>query len=90
MTEGLISTYIIPPPMPPVHLSYEKEEHIYLKTKEMQEYQKGKVLVNSWDYVEPVTIKTHPSLDIVQVEPQYVTNINTESHDHTTSSVLPH
>ena len=36
--------------------SYEKEEHIYLKTKQIQEYKKGKVLVNSWDDAEPVTI----------------------------------
>ena len=42
----------------------------------MQEYQNGKVLVNSWDDFEPVTIHTHPRLDIVQVEPQYVTTIN--------------
>ena len=55
----------------------------------MQEYQKGKVLVNSWDNAEPVTIQTHPSLNIVQVNPQYVTNINTEPHNHTTNSVVP-
>ena len=56
----------------------------------MREYQKGKVLVNSWDDAEPVTIQTHPSLDIVQVEPQYVTNINPEPHDHTTISIFSH
>ena len=56
----------------------------------MQEYEKGKVLVNSWDDGELVTIQTHPSLDIVQVEPQYVTNINPEPHYHTTSSIVPH
>ena len=70
--------------------SYEKEEQIYFKTKEMQEYEKGKVHVNSWDNGELVTIQTHPSLDIVQVDPQYVNNINTEPHYHTTSSVVPH
>ena len=41
----------------------------------MQEYQKVKVLVNSWDNAEPVTIQTHPSLDSLQVETQYVTKI---------------
>ena len=56
----------------------------------MQEYQKGEVLVNSWHDAEPVTIQTHPSLDIVQVEPQYVTNINPGPHDHATTSVVPH
>ena len=34
----------------------------------MQEYQKAKVLVNSWDNGEPVTIQTHPNLNIVQFE----------------------
>ena len=56
----------------------------------MQEYQKGKVLVNSWDNGEPVTIQTHPSLNIVQVEQQYVTSINLNPHDHTTRSILSH
>ena len=56
----------------------------------MQEYQKGKVLVNSWDEAEPVTIQTHPSLNIVQVEPQYLTNINPDPHDQTTNFVVPH
>ena len=56
----------------------------------MQEYQKGKVLVNSWDDAEPVTIQTHPSLNIVQVETQYVNNINPEPHDNSTISVFPH
>ena len=44
------STNVTRPP------SYKKEEMIYFKTKIMQEYQKGKVLVNYWDYAEPVTI----------------------------------
>ena len=56
----------------------------------MQEYQKGKVLVNYWDGAEPVTTQTHYSLDIVKVEPQYVTNINPDPHNNTTSSILPH
>ena len=56
----------------------------------MQEYQKGKVLVNSWYDAEPVTIQTHLSLDIVQVDPQYVTIINPEPHDNATSSIVPH
>ena len=71
-------------------LSYEKEEHIYFKKKSMQEYQIGKSLVNSWDDSELVTIQTRPSLDIVQVEPKYVTNINPEPHNHTIISVVPH
>ena len=69
-------------------LPYEKEEHIYFK--KMQEYQKEKVLVNSWDDAEPVKIQTHPRLDIVQVEPQYVTNINPEPHDNATRSIVSH
>ena len=56
----------------------------------MQKYQKGKLIVNSWDDAESIKIQTHPSLNIVQVEPQYVTKINPEPHDHTTSSVVPH
>ena len=56
----------------------------------MQEYQKGKVLVNSWDDTEPVTIQSHPSLDIVKDEPQYVTGINPEPHDNTTNYIVPH
>ena len=56
----------------------------------MKEYQKGKILVNSWDDGEPVTIKTHPSLNIVQVETQYVTNVNPEPHYHTTISIVSH
>ena len=56
----------------------------------MQEYQKGEVLVNSWYGAESVIIKTHPNLDIVQVEPQYVTNINPEPHNNATSSIVPH
>ena len=56
----------------------------------MQEYQKGKLLVNSWEDSEPVTIQTQPSLDIVQVEPQYVTGINPEPHDNTTNYIVPH
>ena len=56
----------------------------------MKEYQKGKVLVNSWDDAEPVIIQTHPSLNIVQVEPQYVTNINTDPHNNYTRSIVPH
>ena len=56
----------------------------------MQEYQKGKVLVNSWDDAETVTIQTQPSLNIVQVEPQYVTNIDPDPHYHTTNSIVPH
>ena len=56
----------------------------------MQEYQKGKISVNSWDDAKPVTIQTHPSLNIVQVEPQYATNINPDPHDKTTRSVVPH
>ena len=55
----------------------------------MQKYQKGKLYVNSWDDAEPVTIQTHPSLNIVQVEPQYVTNINPEPHDNSTISISP-
>ena len=57
--------------------SYETEEQIYFKTKKMQEYQNVKVLVNSWDDAEPVKIQTHSRLNIMQVEPKYVTNINT-------------
>ena len=56
----------------------------------MQEYQKEKVLVNSWGDSEPVTIQTLPRLNIVKLEPQYVTCINHEPHNHTTSSVVPH
>ena len=56
----------------------------------MQEYHKGKVLVNSWYDAETVTIQTHPSLNIMQVEPQYVTTINPETQDTATKSILPH
>ena len=56
----------------------------------MKEYQKGKILVNSWDNGKSVTIKTHPSLNIVQVDPQYVTNVNPEPHNHTTISIVSH
>ena len=56
----------------------------------MQEYQKGELLINSWDDAEPVAIQTHPSLNIVQIELQYVTNINPEPHNHTTSAVVTH
>ena len=56
----------------------------------MQEYQKVKGPVNSWDDAEPVTIETHPSLNILQVDPQYVNNINPDPHNCTTSSIVPH
>ena len=56
----------------------------------MQEYQKGKVLVNYWNDAEPVTIQTHLILDIVQVDPQYVNKINTELHANNTSSIIQH
>ena len=56
----------------------------------MQEYQKGKVIVKSWDDGELVTIQTCPIHDIVQVEPKYVTNINPEPQNHTIISVVPH
>ena len=49
---------------------------------------KGKVLVKSWDDAIPVTIQTHPRLDIVQVDPQYVTNVNPESHYNITISIV--
>ena len=55
----------------------------------MQEYQKGKLLVNSWEDSEPVTIQTQPSLDIVQVETQYVTNINPSHTITPTAPVSP-
>ena len=56
----------------------------------MQGYQKGKVIFNSWDDAETVTIQTHPSLNIVQVEPQYVTSINPEPDNNVTSSIVTH
>ena len=56
----------------------------------MEEYQKGKVLVKSWDDAKPAIIQTHPSLNIVQVEPQYVTKINPDPHNNVNISVLPH
>ena len=56
----------------------------------MQEYQKGKVLINSWDDGESVTIQTYPSRNIVKIEPQYVTNINPEPQNPTTSSIVSH
>ena len=55
----------------------------------MQEYQKGKVLVNSSDNAETFTIQTHPSLDIMQVEPQYVTNINPNPHNKAIRFIVP-
>ena len=70
-------------------MSYEKEEQICFKNT-IQEYRKGEVLINSWDDDELVTIQTPPSLNIVQVEPQYVTNSNPDPHNHTTNSVVPH
>ena len=56
----------------------------------MQKYQKVKVLVNSGDDAEPFTIQTLPSLNIVQIEPQYVTNINTDPHNNSTRSIVLH
>ena len=56
----------------------------------MQEYQKGGVLVNFWGDAEPVIIQTHLSLNIVQVQPQYVTTINPKPQDNATSSISPH